>query len=220
MPQILIVEDDSDLRQVLVRGLDEEGFDARAVSTGAEVLQRTGEAVPDGFIIDVGLPDTDGRDLCQALRAQGIQAPVLFLTARDAVTDRLSGFSAGGDDYVTKPFSLDEVIARLRALLRRAGTDEALEVGALRLDPVTHDASSGDSTVSLTPTEFRLLALLMARAGEAVRRRDLVRAAWPHGAIVNDNTLDAYVARLRRKLRELADAPEITTQHGVGYSIR
>lgn len=220
MPQILIVEDDSDLRQVLVRGLDEEGFDARAVSTGAEVLQRTGEAVPDGFIIDVGLPDTDGRDLCQALRAQGIQAPVLFLTARDAVTDRLSGFSAGGDDYVTKPFSLDEVIARLRALLRRAGTDEAFEVGALRLDPVTHDASSGDSTVSLTPTEFRLLALLMARAGEAVRRRDLVRAAWPHGAIVNDNTLDAYVARLRRKLREIADAPEITTQHGVGYSIR
>jgi two-component system, OmpR family, response regulator len=220
MPQILIVEDDSDLRQVLVRGLDEEGFDAMAVSTGAEVLQRTGKAVPDGFIIDVGLPDTDGRDLCQALRAQGIQAPVLFLTARDAVTDRLSGFSAGGDDYVTKPFSLDEVIARLRALLRRAGTDEALEVGSLRLDPVTHGATCGDETVSLTPTEFRLLALLMARAGEAVRRRDLVRAAWPHGAIVNDNTLDAYVARLRRKLRELADAPEITTQHGVGYSIR
>jgi two-component system response regulator MprA len=220
MPQILIVEDDSDLRQVLVRGLDEEGFEARAVATGAELLQRTGQSVPDGFIIDVGLPDTDGRDLCQALRAQGIQAPVLFLTAKDAVTDRLSGFSAGGDDYVTKPFSLDEVIARLRALLRRAGTDEAIEVGSLRLDPVRHDATSGDTTVSLTPTEFRLLALLMARPGEAVRRRELVRAAWPHGAIVSDNTLDAYVARLRRKLRKLSDAPKIATQHGVGYSIR
>jgi two-component system response regulator MprA len=220
MPQILIVEDDSDLRQVLVRGLDEEGFESRGVATGAEALQRMSELVPDGFIIDIGLPDTDGRDLCQALRAQGIQAPILFLTAKDAVTDRLSGFNAGGDDYVTKPFSLDEVIARLRALLRRAGVDESLEVGSLRLDPVAHDATSGNTTVSLTPTEFRLLALLMARAGEAVRRRDLVRAAWPQGAIVNDNTLDAYVARLRRKLRNLAGAPEISTQHGVGYSIR
>jgi two-component system, OmpR family, response regulator len=135
------------------------------------------------------------------------------------MVDRLSGFDAGGDDYVTKPFTFAEVVARLHALLRRAGADGVLEAAGLRLDPVTHAASSGEASVSLTPTEFRLLARLLARSGEAVRRRQLVYAGWPHGAIVHDNTLDAYIARLRRKLRGLAGAPEIATVHGVGYRI-
>jgi two-component system, OmpR family, response regulator len=144
---------------------------------------------------------------------------VLFLTARDALVDRLGGFGAGGDDYVTKPFDLEELVARLRALLRRAGVDGATEVEGLRLDPADHAASLEGKSVSLTPTEFRLLATLAAEAGRVVRRVELLRAAWPHGAIVHDNTLDVYIARLRRKLRTLRDPPEIVTVHGVGYKI-
>ena len=217
--RVLIVEDDHELRAVLRRGLDEEGFSAEAVATGAELLERVELELPDVLIVDIGLPDADGRDLCQALRARGIQTPVLFLTARDALVDRVSGFDAGGDDYVTKPFALVEVVARLQAILRRAGVDGAVEAFGLRLDPATHAVSTGKQSVDLTPTEFRLLACLLAHPGEAVRRPDLVRAGWPHGAIVRENTLDAYVARLRRKLRALPDAPEIATVHGVGYRV-
>jgi two-component system response regulator MprA len=218
-PRILIAEDDHELRGVLVRGLREEGFRAEGVSTGAELLGRGADAVPDVFVVDVGLPDADGRDVCQALRARGIDAPVMFLTARDALPDRLAGFSAGGDDYLTKPFAFGELVARLRVLVRRSGTDLSVEVGPLRLDPAAHRASVENESVALTPTEFRLLAQLAAHPGDAVRRRELVQAAWPHGAIVRDNTLDVYVARLRRKLRGLPGAPGIRTVHGVGYAI-
>ena len=219
-PRVLIVEDDAELRSLLDRGLSEEGFETEAVATGVELLRRVEGEAPDLLVVDIGLPDADGRDLCQALRAQGIQAPVLFLTARDALPDRLSGFEAGGDDYVAKPFVFVELAARLQALARRAGADGVIEAGGLRLDPLAHSVSCGSSSTSLTPTEFKLLARLLGRPGEAVRRRDLVRAGWPHGAIVHDNTLDTYVARLRRKLRELDGAPTITTIYGVGYAIQ
>jgi DNA-binding response OmpR family regulator len=215
---LVVVEDDADLRGLLARGLDEEGFEVRAVPDGAGAL-RHGVDGADALVIDVGLPDADGRDVCVALRARGCTAPVLFLTARDAVTDRLSGFSAGGDDYLTKPFHFDELVARIRALLRRSGADAARTVGDLRLDPLTHAARCGDREAALTPTEFRVLAALAARPGVVVRRRELVRAAWPDGAIVHDNTLDQYVARLRRKLRELGDDLTIVTAHGVGYRL-
>jgi two-component system response regulator MprA len=217
--RLLLVEDDRDLRELLVRGLGEEGFAVSAVGNGAGALERAEEPY-DGLVIDIGLPDADGRDVCQALRARGVHAPVLFLTARDAVTDRLAGFSAGGDDYVTKPFHFDEVVARLRALVRRSGADPAAQVGALRLDPMQHAAVAGDRQVALTPTEFRVLAALAAQPGAVVRRRELVRAGWPDGAIVHDNTLDQYVARLRRKLRELSDDMTISTAHGVGYRLQ
>jgi two-component system, OmpR family, response regulator len=216
---ILIVEDDDELRGVVARGLREEGFVVDGVATGAALLERIGRAAPDALVIDIGLPDTDGRDLCQALRARGIQTPVLFLTAREALVDRIAGFDAGGDDYLAKPFAFVELVARLQALLRRSGGDAALEAAGLRLDPVSHAAADRSGEVALTPTEFRLLARLMSRPGEAVRRRELVRAGWPHGAIVRENTLDAYVARLRRKLKQLEQAPEIATVHGVGYRI-
>jgi len=217
---VLVVEDDRDLRSVLIRGLKEEGFAVSGLDSGSALLRAVEERDPDVLVVDIGLPDADGRDICQALRARGVSAPILFLTARDALVDRLSGFSAGGDDYVTKPFDFDELVARLHALLRRGGVDRSLQASGLRLDPVTHAVSCREATAALTPTEFRLLARLAARPGEAVRRRDLAAAGWPRGAIVHDNTLDAYIARLRRKLRSLPEAPRIATVHGVGYAIR
>ncbi|MCW3026847.1 MAG: response regulator transcription factor [Solirubrobacterales bacterium] len=218
--QILLVEDDQDLRALLRRGLEEEGFAVAGASTGAEAMDRVSAETPDAVVIDVGLPDADGRDLCQALRARGIQTPVLFLTARDALTDRLAGFRAGGDDYLTKPFSLAELIARLRALLNRSGVDGTVIAAGLGLDPTTFEACCGEQSIRLTPTEFRLLGTLAAQAQRTVSRRELVRAAWPEGAVVHDNTIDVYLARLRRKLRGLPGAPAITTVHGVGYRLR
>jgi two-component system response regulator MprA len=219
MAKVLVVEDDVDLRGVLLRGLREEGFEATGVGTGAELLDQFDHERPNLLVVDIGLPDADGRDICQALRAQGVTTPVLFLSARDALTDRVTGFSAGGDDYVTKPFAFAELVARLHALLRRAGETGLLQSGALRLDPLAHAAFVGDEKVALTPTEFRLLAKLIASPGQAVRRRELVQTGWPHGARVRDNTLDAYIARLRRKLGPYPEAPQIVTVHGVGYEV-
>jgi two-component system, OmpR family, response regulator len=217
--RILIAEDDPQLGDAVQRGLREEGFDCRLAGTAARLLEEVERGAPDGLIIDIGLPDADGRDLCHALRARGITAPVVFLTARDALPDRLSGFAAGGDDYLTKPFAFAELVARLRALLRRNAAP-ASDAGGLTVDPLDHAAHCGGESVPLTPTEYRLLALLAARTGEVVRRTELVQAGWPHGAIVHDNTLDAYIARLRRKIRSMPGAPELATVHGVGYSFR
>jgi two-component system response regulator MprA len=219
MAKVMVVEDDVDLRGVLLRGLREEGFEAAGVGTGGELLDQFDSERPNVLVVDIGLPDADGRDVCQALRAQGVTTPVLFLSARDALTDRVTGFSAGGDDYVTKPFAFAELVARLHALLRRAGETGLLQSGGLRLDPLAHAAFVGDEKVALTPTEFRLLAKLIANPGQAVRRRDLVQTGWPHGARVRDNTLDAYIARLRRKLSPYPEAPQIVTVHGVGYEV-
>jgi two-component system, OmpR family, response regulator len=218
--QILVVEDDRELRSLVSRGLTEEGFEVAGAASGAEAMEQIGRSVPAALVIDIGLPDADGRDLCQALRARGIQAPVVFLTARDAVTDRLAGFGAGGDDYVTKPFSLAELTARLRAILARTGATATVSAAGLSLDPTSFEVTDGRESVRLTPTEFRLLGALAAASERTVSRRELVRAAWPDGAVVHDNTLDVYLARLRRKLREIGGRSEITTVHGVGYKLQ
>jgi two-component system response regulator MprA len=218
-PHVIVLEDDGELRSLVARGLREEGFEVTTAATAAEVIG-LGDAHADALVVDIGLPDADGRDVVQALRARGVGAPVIFLTARDALPDRLAGFAAGGDDYLTKPFAFAELIARLRALLKRGGGDLGVEAAGLRLDPATHAASAADASVYLTPTEFRVLARLARSPGEVIRRRELVRSAWPHGAIVHDNTLDVYIARLRRKLASLPQAPRIATVHGVGYSLR
>ena len=219
-PYVVVLEDDPELRSLLTRGLREEGFNVSTAGSALELFDVVKGRDPDALIVDIGLPDADGRDVVQALRARGETAPVIFLTARDSLPDRLAGFAAGGDDYLTKPFAFAELVARLHALIKRGGSDLATNVGELRLDPVTHAASCGGEIADLTPTEFRILARLAAHPGDAVRRRQLVEAGWAHGAIVHDNTLDVYMARLRRKLGALPGAPEIATVHGVGYSLR
>jgi two-component system, OmpR family, response regulator len=215
-----VVEDDEDLRGLILRGLSEEGFDVTG-SEGAEAaLARQAARSADAFVIDIGLQDADGRDLCQALRARGVRAPVIFLTAFDATPDRISGFRAGGDDYLTKPFAFSELVARLRALLRRAEAAPMNELGRLQLDPTRLTAGCAGATVALTQTEYRILGALAGRPGQTLRRAEIVGAGWPPGAIVSENTIDAYIARLRRKLRALPAAPEIVTARGIGYVLR
>jgi two-component system, OmpR family, response regulator len=216
--RVALVEDDAGLRATLRRGLEREGFAVTPAPTAGALLERVEVDAPDVLVIDIGLPDADGRDLCQALRARGVSAPILFLTARSALSDRLSAFNMGGDDYLVKPFAFEELVVRLQALLRRS-VDESVSIGDLRLDPATHAAEVRGRTVDLTPTEFRILAALAARPHEVVRRDQLIANAWPQGAIVHDNTLDSYIARLRRKLRAAEAAEGIDTAHGVGYRL-
>ena len=217
---MLLVEDDADLRFGLTRGLGEAEFDVTASATGLDFMARavTGEA--DVFIIDIGLPDADGRDLCQALRADGDQTPAIFLTARDALPDRIAGFDSGGDDYLVKPFAMAELVVRLRALIRRGAPGRVPRYGQPQLDPARHAVLCGDAQVDLTPTEFRLLAALIARRGEVLRRSALVQVGWSHGALVSDNALDSLLRRIRRKLDTLPNAPQIETVRGVGYTVR
>jgi two-component system response regulator MprA len=186
------------------------------VATAAEALRAFASRRPDALVLDIGLPDADGRDLCLALRAAGVDAPVLFLTARDGLHDKIAGFEAGGDDYLTKPFEVDELRVRLDALLRRQPAAAPLDPGAPVLHPGRHALVLGDVEVPLSPTEFRLLGRLMSDPATVVRRRALVAAAWPHGAMVSDNTLDSYVRRIRNKLAPLG-LEAITTVRGVGY---
>jgi two-component system response regulator MprA len=217
-PKILVVEDDHALRDVLLRGLREEDFDTVPAPDGATALRLATTDIT-AAVLDVGLPDADGRDVCQAMRANGILSPVVFLTAHHRLSDRLSGFAAGGDDYLPKPFHLAELAARLRAAVKRAGPRPTAATGDLVLDAVRHCLTVRGARVDLTPTEFRLLAALMAASGDIVRRRELVRAGWPEGAHVSDNTLDQYLTRLRRKLRDSGSALTVTTARGIGHRL-
>jgi two-component system response regulator MprA len=219
MATVGLCEDDPALRSVLTRGLRSVGHEPIAVATAAEALRAFRASPPQLLVLDIGLPDGDGRDLCVALRAAGIDAPVLFLTARDGLHDKVAGFESGGDDYLTKPFQLTELKVRLDALLRRAPAAPAPDPGRPELDSPRHAIVVDGREISLTPTEFRLLGRLMAEPGRTVRRHTLVAAAWPMGAQVSDNTLDSYVRRVRRKL-ERVGAGEITTHRGVGYRWR
>jgi two-component system response regulator MprA len=216
-----ICDDEDDLRQVIRGALEREGHDVRATATGTQALQAFADDPPDLLILDIGLPDADGRDVCHALRARGITVPVLFLTAYDAIPDRVSGFTAGGDDYLTKPFALAELLVRVQALVRRIPPDPVAPTPlGFRLDPTTHAITHKDRHISLTPTEYRLVAALASSSGKVVRRAALTAAAWPTGAIVHDNTLDAYLARIRRKLRDAGLPEGVETVRGVGYVLR
>jgi two-component system response regulator MprA len=216
--RILVVEDDHGLRDVIARGLRAESYDVVTAADGAGAL-RVCLADIDAVVLDIGLPDSDGRDVCQVLRTRGLDAPVLFLTARHDITDRLSGFAAGGDDYLVKPFVFAELLARLRVSLRRTVAVAASSGDDLVLDPVSHRVRNGDRATALSPIEFRLLARLLARPDELVRRHQLREAAWPAGAIVSDNTLDQYVSKLRRRLAEVDSSRRIQAARGLGYRL-
>ncbi|MGZ4509093.1 MAG: response regulator transcription factor [Blastococcus sp.] len=218
---VLLVEDDETLRGSIARGLREHGLQVTTAADGAAALAAAGGGPETRFaavVLDIGLPDSDGRDVCHALRARGIDVPVVFLTARDQLHDVLAGFAAGGDDHLAKPVHLSELVARLRAAIRRSAARPAAVETGLRLDPSGHGLAGPAGHQALTPTEFRLLAALMAASGRVVRRRALVLAGWPEGAVVADNTLDQYLARLRRKLAAAGEEGRaIATVHGVGY---
>src|SRR3954452_24614559 len=219
--RVLVVEDDSALRGAVARGLREAGLEVVTAVDGTSALKTVGPGPETRFkavVLDIGLPDSDGRDVCQALRARGIDVPVLFLTARDQLHDVLAGFAAGGDDHLSKPFHVSELLARIGAIVRRGRPRPAADATELRLDLADHALIGPDGRQPLTPTEYRVLAALMGAPGQVVRRRALGAAGWPHGAMVADNTLDQYVARLRRKLASAGDPDRaIATAHGVGY---
>jgi two-component system, OmpR family, response regulator len=215
---VALCEDDAALRGILVRALSTAGHFVVVAHDGREALARFPDASPDVVILDIGLPDSDGRDVCMALRAAGLGAPVLMLTARERLHDKVAGFESGADDYLTKPFELAELIVRLNALARRQQSYRASDDRGLSLDPSQHAFTTGDATVALTPTEYRLLARLVGRPGDVVRRHELTSAGWPMGAVVNDNTLDSYIRRLRTKLEEAShESNAIETVRGVGY---
>ncbi|MHB8689782.1 MAG: response regulator transcription factor [Solirubrobacteraceae bacterium] len=222
-PTVGVCEDDDELRGIIRSALEREGYRVRTTASGTEAVRAFGEEPADVLVLDIGLPDADGRDVCQALRAGGHTSPVLFLTARDTLTDRLSGFHAGGDDYLTKPFAVAELLVRVGALLRRIGSASTPAASnghvSLVLDPAKHGIA-GRRPVSLTPTEFRLIGELAANRGTVVRRAALIQAAWPDGAIVHQNTLDAYVSRIRSKLRQAGREERISNVRGVGYILR
>ena len=214
-----VCEDHAPIRKVLVRGLRQAGHEVVAAYDGREALALFGADQPlDVLIMDIGLPDADGRDVVQALKSAGQRAPVLFLTALDGTHEMLSGFAAGADDYVVKPFELKEVLARIEALTRRRGAPEVATTG-LVLDPLSHAARTASGQVLLTPTEFRMLAAITSRPGEVVRRRSVVAAAWPDGAAVSENTIDSFMRRIRTKLDQIESPTVIETVRGVGFTM-
>lgn len=217
--RLLLVEDDDGLRDVFARGLREEGFEVVTASDGAGAIRTAVGTSLDAVLLDIGLPDSDGRDVCQALRARGVDAPVIFLSARGELGDRLSGFSVGGDDYLSKPIAFPELIARLRAVLRRSAGPPTAAWAGLEIDPSSHQLAGESGQTALSPIEFRLLARLLAAPTAVVRRWELTDAAWPAGATVSDNTLDQYISKLRRKLLLVGSARQIEAARGIGYRL-
>ncbi|UFN45153.1 response regulator transcription factor [Nocardioides okcheonensis] len=216
--QVGVLEDDPAIRRLLGEALRMSGHEVLMAFDGGEALRRFGaDSGIDVIVVDIGLPDSDGRDVVQALRSSGQQAPLVFLTALDALHDRMAGFGAGGDDYVAKPFEVVELIARIEALGRRARPTTS--GSGLVLDPAGHSVRTTMGEVLLTPTEFRMLAAITSRPGEVVRRRTVIAAAWPHGAIVAGNTVDSFMRRIRTKLDSIDATASIDTVRGVGYRL-
>jgi DNA-binding response OmpR family regulator len=221
MARVGLCEDDAAIRRVVLGALRHAGHEGVAAHDGGEALRlfATDDTL-EVIVLDIGLPDADGRDVCQALRSAGQPAPVLFLTALGAVHERLAGFRAGADDYLPKPFDIHELIARVEALARRGRIVPASMPSDLVLDPARHAIVCRGREVLLTPTEFRMLAAITSRPGEIVRRRAVIAAAWPDGAIVRENTVDSFIRRIRRKLAEVGSPLELRTVRGVGFTLR
>jgi len=214
--RLLVVEDDDAISEPLVRALAREGHEVALAATGAEALAQVDRGDLDLVVLDIGLPDIDGVDLCRKVRAGSARLAILILTARSSELDEVSGLDAGADDYLTKPFSLSVLSARVRALLRRNAQDGDAEraVGGVRVDPAARRAWRDDRELELSPKEFDVLALLVGRAGEAVPRDEIMTTVWDENWWGSTKTLDTHIGWLRRKLGE---PPVLTTVRGVGF---
>jgi len=220
--RVLIVEDDLRMASLIRRGLVKEGLAADVAPNGEEALVSSQSHAYDAIVLDVMLPGINGFETCRRLRTSGVWAPVLMLTARNSVEDRVAGLDTGADDYLVKPFAFAELLARLRALVRRGDAERpaVLEVGDLRLDPSTRDVRRGDSEILLSAKEFALLETFMRRPGEVLSRLHLLEHAWDFTYENRSNIVDVYVRRLRRKIDEPFGRSTLQTVRGGGYRLR
>ena len=230
IPQVLVVDDEPNIRELVQVALKFHGCAVSTAASGTEALRQAESAGPDLIVLDVVLPDIDGFEVCRRLRAGGDEVPVIFLTARDTSSDTVTGLALGGDDYVTKPFSVEALVARVRAVLRRASRSPAtgdgtgdgespLRIGDLELDESRWSVHRAGVLVELSPTEFRLLAYLMRHQGRVLTRAQLLENVWGWDYAGQSQIVETYVSYLRRKLDPLGP-PLIHTQRGVGYSLR
>ena len=223
--RLLVVDDEPNTRDRLATSLRFAGFEVFTASTGNEAIREATEHQPDLVVLDVMLPDMDGFTVTRRLRDRGEQYPILFLTAKDETQDKVAGLTVGGDDYVTKPFSLEEVVARIRAVLRRthSGSETAVEsalvVGDLRLDEDSHEVHRGDVNIELSPTEFKLLRYLMLNAGRVVSKTQILDHVWDYDWSGEVGIVESYISYLRRKV-DVVGEPMIHTKRGIGYVLR
>jgi two-component system, OmpR family, response regulator len=220
--RLLVVEDDLRMAAALLRGLRYEGVVADVATGGAQALGMARATEYDAVVLDVMLPDLDGFETCRRLREQGMWAPIMMLTARDAVEDRVRGLDQGADDYLTKPFSLAELLARVRALVRRGPVERptVFQAGSLRLDPATRQVWRGDTEIALSAREFALLETFMRRAGQVLSQMQLLEAAWDLGYEQRSNVVEVYVRYLREKIDRPFGVVSLETVRGVGYRLR
>jgi two-component system OmpR family response regulator len=220
--RVLIVEDETKLAALIRRGLVEEGHAADVVTIGEDAIWRAAATDYDAIVLDVMLPGLDGFEVCRRLRSGGVRTPVLMLTARDAVEDRVAGLDTGADDYLTKPFAFAELLARLRALQRRGPVETApvLEVGSLRLDPASRTVSRGGRPIDLSAKELALLEAFMRRPGQVLSRFELLERAWDDSYENRSNVVDVYVRYLREKIDRPFGVASIETVRNAGYRLR
>jgi two-component system response regulator MprA len=220
-PRVLVVEDDTDIAGVLRRSLDKEGYDVRVAGDGEAALDQAGVFAPDAVVLDLGLPKLDGVEVCRRLRTGG-DVPILILTARDALEARVEGLDSGADDYLVKPFEREELLARLRALLRRRPPrgSASLVVGDLRLNPAMREAHRGERELELTAREFELLEHLMRNERIVVSRQSLLDEVWGYHPFAETNTVDVFISNLRRKLEQGGEPRVLHTIRGAGYVLR
>ena len=223
--RVLVVDDEPYIADLLSTGLRFVGFDVRTAGGGLEALTSVREWKPDLLVLDVMMPDVDGFEVTRRMRADGRETPVLFLTARDSVEDKVAGLTIGGDDYVTKPFSLEEIVARVRVLLRRRGSvlpddDALLRYEDLVLDEDAHEVHRAGVAIDLTPTEFSLLRYLILNAGRVVSKAQILDHVWHYDFGGDGAVVESYISYLRRKVDTPFEAPLIRTVRGVGYSLR
>jgi len=223
--RILVVDDENSISELIATSLKFVGFDVRTASSGAQALQIAQEFKPHALILDVMLPDQNGFEVCRQLRSEGQNIGVLFLTAKDSVEDKIAGLTIGGDDYVTKPFSLEELVARLRALLRRTGAteiladEEKIRFADLELDEATHEVKRAGKLIDLSPTEFLLLRYLMINADRVVSKSQILDHVWQYDFRGDMGIVETYVSYLRKKI-DIFQPPLIHTVRGVGYRLR